>query len=98
MSTKTRAEIFEEHLPTLTEKDIEQLGSGVTVLSFETLPLLTEPSEAGFLAIRFALGDGAQATVLMDRFACNLLRAVVDLLNSADWKVSQVPPDGSKLN
>jgi hypothetical protein len=87
---KSRAAIFKDNLPRLADADIVQLGEGIAVLSFETLPIETDPRASSFLGVRFALSDGSQPTILMDRFACDLLRAAVEKLNSVDWDISRL--------
>jgi hypothetical protein len=97
---KSRAAIFNEHLPPkITDAHIEQLGDGIAVMSFDTLPLVADPRSSSFLAVRFALADKSEVTVLMDRFACDLLRGVVDRLNSVDWDVARLKgPAGPRPN
>ena len=96
--TKTRAELFEANIPILTEQDLETAGADKAVISFETLPVHAEPAESSMLGIRLVLGDHSQVTLLIDRFACDLLRQTVERLNSANWKASPEGRLGPKMH
>jgi hypothetical protein len=96
--SKTRAELFEEHIPSLTEADLEAAGASKVVLSFETLPVHAEPAEASMLGIRFVLDDGGQPTLLLDRFACQLLHQTIERLNASNWRASPAGRLGPKMH
>ena len=96
---KTRAELFADGVPSLTEADVQRaLETDRFLVSFDTLPVPTSDGEIPLLAVKFALGDGTTTTVLLDRYAAGLLASVVNHLQAGSWKVTETIPSGTKPN
>ena len=99
MTEKTRAEVFEERRPTFTEADVQKaLEQNRLVASFDTLPVPLDSGDIQFLAVKFALPDGTNTTLLLDQFAANLLHGLVAHLQQTGWKMTQTLPPGTKPN
>ena len=95
---KTRGEIFDERRPTLTEGEVAHAArADRVVVSFNALPVLTDPSHIGALGVKLSLGDGTTATVIMDPHACTTFRMIVEALDAAQWRASvSAPPDATQ--
>lgn len=96
MARTPRGLAFDQHEPDLTEDEIKRAkASGKIALSFKGKPVLTPEGDIGFIAVKFALANGAFVTVLMDQFSGRLLHGLIQAANQVSWKTDVVKPSGA---
>jgi hypothetical protein len=92
---KTRAEIFNESRPEITEAEVARAAKADrAVASFNALPIATDATHIGALAVKFLLGDGTTPVVILDPLACSTLRLLVEALDAASWRATLTTPPG----
>ncbi len=91
---KERNELFDENRPEVSEAEIAKAAKGDrAVISFGSFSVMKDSSIIG-LAIKFLFDKKKTEVVLIDRYAANVFRMLVEELERADWKATQTTPPG----
>jgi hypothetical protein len=92
-----RGRLFEEKEPELPDDEVSRAHEdGKIVASFKGKPVVTTPEAISFIAVKFALHDGSFATVLLDFFAAQALRSLIETVDRTGWKTVAVTPGGTR--
>jgi hypothetical protein len=67
-------------------------ASGEAALSLKGLPCLGKDAAIEYLAVKFALQNGAVTTVLLDRVAAIALKALIDNAELLNWDAGALRP------
>jgi hypothetical protein len=95
----SRADEFNRKRPQVTETDIIKAAAAKrVVVSFNAFPVAPKPPNVEAMAVKFLLGDGKTVTLLVDPFACDVLRQMGETMNKATWKVTVASQPPQKLH
>jgi hypothetical protein len=91
---KERSDLFDENRPEVSDAEIVKAAKGDrAVLSFGAFPVTKDSTIIG-LALKFLFDKKKTEVVLIDRYAANVLRLLLEELERADWKATQTTPPG----
>jgi hypothetical protein len=97
MPKTPRAQAFDKHEPPLDESEIDAAKTaGRMVLSFRAKPVLETKDAIQFLAVKFALANGAFETVLLDRMAAAPLASLIQTVEGMRWLTDALKPGPSR--
>jgi hypothetical protein len=92
-----RRRLFDDKEPEFSDDEVSTAyGDGKIVASFKGKPVVTTPESISYLAVKFALHDGSFATVLLDFFAAQILRGLIETVDNTGWKTAAVVPDSTR--
>lgn len=94
-----RGDSFEEHKPLISDADVmASAKAGHIVSSWNSKPVMGDETHIKSLAVKFAFTGADSKTLLFDRYSLVVLRMLLETLEKADWRATQVAPRGKKLN
>jgi hypothetical protein len=83
-----RIATFADNVPSLDEVDaLRALKAGRTVISWSALPITVETPDVMGVALKFAFANATFETIVIDRYAADLLGKLFGDLETADWKI-----------
>jgi hypothetical protein len=93
MPKTPRAKAFDDHEPPLTDGEIDAAKSnGRMAVSFKAKPVLQSADAIQFIAVKFALANGAFETVLLDRMAAAPLASLIQTIEGMQWLTAALKP------
>ncbi len=88
-----RQELFEQNVPKFTEAEFKvALEQKRYALSFNKFEAFTVTTAGGFLGIKFALANNKSEIIVIDRFLSEILRGLLNDLNSQGWMPNPETP------
>jgi hypothetical protein len=88
-----RGKAFEQHEPPLDKNEaMAAFAAGEAALSLRGLPCISTTGAIEYLAVKFALANGAFATVLLDRMAAAALKTLIVGADSINWDGNALRP------
>lgn len=83
-----RIATFADNVPSLDEVDaLVALKAGRAVISWSALPITVDAPDIMGIALKFAFANDTFETIVIDRYAADLLRQLFGKLDTADWKI-----------
>jgi hypothetical protein len=97
MMKTARGRAFEKYEPTLTPDDVSHAkASNQAAVSLKAVPVPNPNYGIEFIAVKFALADGAFSIVLLDHFCARALAASIEMANKLNWSAATVIPSETK--
>jgi hypothetical protein len=88
-----RGQAFVDHEPLLTSEEArEAFVQGQAAMSLRGLPCLGDGGRIEYLAVKFALQNGEQTTVLLDRLSAVAIRQLIADADALDWDANRLRP------